>query len=656
MPILRYLMAAGFVTLLAASSVGAVEYYVRTDGNDACNGQTNAGGSSGNCAFKTIYKCESVARCGDTCNVGPGEFFENSKITIADACTSSTKKRIIGAGPNATTVLFQLTGPLNCTKRTGSTYVYECSVPSGATTISASADVADCFVQTLGDGRVDMEPESGRKQSYRHSICLTPASSETSIDANDDGAADASLDSPAGQGFWVHTSGSSTYLIHPYGHMTPSSTVKFFPPLASASGDLFSFDRAKYATVQGFKLLGGGRIYAGDETVGIEIRDIVSYHAGIWIGLTTKGSSQSQGMVLENARFRQMIRRVRDKGCGLVGNSCSSTADFSSPQACVIRGNGTQVNGLECYSGNEGLSFGGENHLIRNAVSHGFYNHGCKVNERYEDSTLENLVCYNNQEGMHWVNCQKNVVIRHATIDGTIMIQGQYDSSVSCQDGTATGQWNVDIFNSNLTKISYNDPYGVDPRVGARGIDTDYNVYFNSDEIITHNRPDPAPNTAFDSVEEWRAYANDTCTNCVRDPNSIKAPRSAIFVNPSGSDLDSSLADYDLRSGSPAINFGSALHAPSDGKDVDGVTRVDRPDAGAYEYGGTGGAVCGNGVIEGSEQCDGTNLGGATCESLGYGAGTLGCSSQCRYDVAGCPPPPAPAAPDSVRRTDQKAR
>lgn len=31
-------------------------YYVRTDGNDACNGTTDAGGSSGNCAFLTIQK------------------------------------------------------------------------------------------------------------------------------------------------------------------------------------------------------------------------------------------------------------------------------------------------------------------------------------------------------------------------------------------------------------------------------------------------------------------------------------------------------------------------------------------------------------------------------------------------------------------------
>jgi hypothetical protein len=50
--------------------------------------------------------------------------------------------------------------------------------------------------------------------------------------------------------------------------------------------------------------------------------------------------------------------------------------------------------------------------------------------------------------------------------------------------------------------------------------------------------------------------------------------------------------------------------------------------------------VCGDGVVEGSEQCDGANHDGATdCSALGAGyhpAGTLSCSSQCRFDPATC--------------------
>ncbi|MFH2006375.1 MAG: DUF4215 domain-containing protein [bacterium] len=49
-----------------------------------------------------------------------------------------------------------------------------------------------------------------------------------------------------------------------------------------------------------------------------------------------------------------------------------------------------------------------------------------------------------------------------------------------------------------------------------------------------------------------------------------------------------------------------------------------------------GAPPCGNGVIEGTEQCDGGNLGGATCVSLGYTSGILTCRTDCSYDTSLC--------------------
>lgn len=45
--------------------------------------------------------------------------------------------------------------------------------------------------------------------------------------------------------------------------------------------------------------------------------------------------------------------------------------------------------------------------------------------------------------------------------------------------------------------------------------------------------------------------------------------------------------------------------------------------------------TCGNGTIDPGEECDGTNLGGATCSSLGYDMGNLSCSS-CQYRQGSC--------------------
>ncbi len=49
------------------------------------------------------------------------------------------------------------------------------------------------------------------------------------------------------------------------------------------------------------------------------------------------------------------------------------------------------------------------------------------------------------------------------------------------------------------------------------------------------------------------------------------------------------------------------------------------------------GLECGNDAIEGDEACDGTDLGGATCESEGFTGGTLACLADCSgLDTSAC--------------------
>ena len=45
---------------------------------------------------------------------------------------------------------------------------------------------------------------------------------------------------------------------------------------------------------------------------------------------------------------------------------------------------------------------------------------------------------------------------------------------------------------------------------------------------------------------------------------------------------------------------------------------------------------CGNGVLDHGEQCDGVNLGGATCSSSGFAGGTLTCSATCTLITSQC--------------------
>ncbi|MBD3247432.1 hypothetical protein GF378_02320, partial [Candidatus Pacearchaeota archaeon] len=48
------------------------------------------------------------------------------------------------------------------------------------------------------------------------------------------------------------------------------------------------------------------------------------------------------------------------------------------------------------------------------------------------------------------------------------------------------------------------------------------------------------------------------------------------------------------------------------------------------------GAVCGNGLVEFGEDCDGTNLSDETCTTQGYDSGTLSCTAACVFNTSEC--------------------
>lgn len=69
-------------------------------------------------------------------------------------------------------------------------------------------------------------------------------------------------------------------------------------------------------------------------------------------------------------------------------------------------------------------------------------------------------------------------------------------------------------------------------------------------------------------------------------------------------------------------------------------TQKDNLGFAVVDFGGVA-AVCGNGVREPGEACDGSDLGGQTCTGLGFGGGTLACSGTCTFNTSGCTAPPA---------------
>jgi hypothetical protein len=63
-------------------------------------------------------------------------------------------------------------------------------------------------------------------------------------------------------------------------------------------------------------------------------------------------------------------------------------------------------------------------------------------------------------------------------------------------------------------------------------------------------------------------------------------------------------------------------------------------------------SVCGDGIVEGREDCESKNLNGETCKTLGFMAGKLRCDPSCSFNSSKCVPfPESKPDPDSTSST-----
>ncbi|MDG2305486.1 MAG: hypothetical protein P8R42_12730 [Candidatus Binatia bacterium] len=63
---------------------------------------------------------------------------------------------------------------------------------------------------------------------------------------------------------------------------------------------------------------------------------------------------------------------------------------------------------------------------------------------------------------------------------------------------------------------------------------------------------------------------------------------------------------------------------------------------GVSPFAGGNNSSCGNGAIDGVEQCDGAQLNGQSCQNRGFDGGTLRCNNVCSFDEGGCTSSPPP--------------
>jgi parallel beta-helix repeat protein len=99
------LILFGVIVVMLSFSLGklnAATYYVRTDGNNNCNGLYNQAGSSGNCAWKTLQQAADVVVAGDVVNVIAGTY-QGFMIQAQGTSSNPILFKAVGTGVNITT-------------------------------------------------------------------------------------------------------------------------------------------------------------------------------------------------------------------------------------------------------------------------------------------------------------------------------------------------------------------------------------------------------------------------------------------------------------------------------------------------------------------------------------------------------------------------
>ncbi len=606
--------------VVSVTSALAADYYVRTDGSDSCNGTADTGGTSGTCAFRTISRANTVAACGDTIHIGAGRFSE-PKIRVTNVCTAAAPKRFVGSG-RGTTLWMAGLNDVNegaCTADTNAN-VYRCPAPPGFAT-GAAGNNAHCLAQRTTN-HVRFLDENGTTGDMVGPVCLT---------WNTNGAADVST--KEGHAYF---DGNGTFFIRPWDDLPPAQ-ADFWAPNATnyASGaDGPVVLAGNHLQIQDVTIIGSNYTNLAASGTDLLIERIEVYTGMGWFNGAT------ERVTIRDMRILNAYRRP-------VNGGAATDWGRTNSQVLSIQGKHFTIENLETYAAREGIGFTGASFIDVNGLfAHGHHNHLLKFIDGAHDIAMRDCMTYNGQEPV-FIECAYNLEFSNCTFPfSSIVIQA--NPTKTCTPATS----NIDFFNNAWCGVHYFNLYG--NTWAAGGHDLDNNVYM-TDHGACHQNSwlVGADGIKFETMSEWRNWNGGTCAGCTRDPNS----RTDLVANTwvSYKHRDDTLGanyDFDLKPGAQAINAGNPAHA--DGFDIENVAREGNPDAGAYESGSDsgGGGVCGNGVLEAGEQCDGSALGGRTCSDLGYGGGTLGCTSSCTYDTTACTA--LPGTPNNLRRTDVK--
>jgi hypothetical protein len=121
---------------------------------------------------------------------------------------------------------------------------------------------------------------------------------------------------------------------------------------------------------------------------------------------------------------------------------------------------------------------------------------------------------------------------------------------------------------------------------------------------------------SIDTAAEWRTCVRNALSCSAYASIAAEFPRALEWLNQIGAVMPAG----------DAKNALMAVESAIDGANDDNIPSLQC------------GSTCEDGLRTAQEQCDGTDLGGATCASLGYLSGALACTAGCAFDTSGCVP------------------
>jgi hypothetical protein len=139
---------------------------------------------------------------------------------------------------------------------------------------------------------------------------------------------------------------------------------------------------------------------------------------------------------------------------------------------------------------------------------------------------------------------------------------------------------------------------------------------------------------SIDTLQEW--------LDCIVAANTCAAEQSIATQYPRALEWLDLLQPAMAALVPPPVDALAALTAVNGA--IEGSPNDDKPDL-------ICGNTCGDGIKDGLDQCDGSDLGGETCASRGFAAGALACDATCGFDVSGCSSPLPAVCGNGVRES-----